>query len=71
MSSAPEEPPLPPPKTTRGTTPAIHRDVIKIGTIVSEVQRDVVEVQRVLKTRENDSGQNKAVSNQFLSGMVE
>ena len=36
---------------------------MKIGVIVSEVQREVVEVQRVLKIREDHNGQNKAVSN--------
>ena len=44
---------------------------MKIGAIVSEVQRDVVEVQRVLKGREDDNSQNKAVSNHVLSSITE
>ena len=36
---------------------------MKIGTIVSKVQRDVVEVQQILTSRENNDGQNQGVSN--------
>ena len=52
---------------TRGTTPTIHRDVIKIGAIVSEVQRDVVQI---LKGREDNNRQNEAVSVSSLTSLL-
>ena len=36
---------------------------MKIEAIVSEVQRDVVEIQQILKDREDENGQNEPVSN--------
>lgn len=43
------------------TTPATRRNVMKIDANVYEVQRSVLEIQQTLKSREDNSGQNKAV----------
>jgi hypothetical protein len=41
---------------------------MKTRAIVSEVLRDVVEMQQILKGREDNNGQNKAVSNLSVIG---
>ena len=46
-----------------GTTPNIHLGVMKIGAIVSGVQRDVVGMREdILKIREDREDQNREVS---------
>ena len=41
----------------------IRRDVAETRAIVSEVQRDVIELQQTLRSREKDDGQNLVVGN--------
>lgn len=40
----------------------MRRDVVKTQTIISDVQRDVVGIHRILKNREDNKGQYRAVS---------
>lgn len=65
-SSAPDE--SPPPKTTFGTNLDIHREFVETRAIVSNVQREVVEMQLVLRSREDNDNKHRAVSNKsFLA----
>ena len=41
----------------------LDRDVAQTRAIVSEVRRDVIELQQILRSREKDGGQNWAVGN--------
>ena len=41
----------------------IRRDVAETRAIVSEVQRDVIELQQTLRSHEKDDGQNLVVGN--------
>jgi tetratricopeptide (TPR) repeat protein len=45
-----------------GTIPGIHRDVMRIGAVVSEFKREVAEMQQTMRDREDNDGRNNAVS---------
>jgi len=56
-SSAPGESPPPLPRDTHGTDSKVHRDVVNIATMVSDIHRNMLE------SNGDDDGQNRMVSN--------
>ena len=65
-SSAPgESPPLP--KTTLGTNSDIRREIVATRALVSEVRREVVEMRLDSKSRGDNDGKHRAVSNKVHS----
>ena len=44
----------------------IRRDVLRTQVLVSQVQRDVVEMQQALQSRNNSHGENQSVSDAMV-----
>ena len=61
-SSAPCEPP-PSPKITLGTNSDIRREIVATRALVSDVRREVVEMRLDSKSRGDNDGKHRAVSN--------
>ena len=74
-SSAPRESPPPLPRKTPVTASDVHRDVVKAGAIISEVQRDVantqVMVRDMLKGQQETGGQDRSVSETWALSVAE
>ena len=53
----------PPPKTTVGTNSDIRREIVATRALVSDVRREVVEMRLDSKSRGDNDGKHRAVSN--------
>lgn len=66
FSSVPGEAPPPLPRNSHGTVSDIRHDIVKAGSIISEVHRDVVDTQamvhNILKSQEGVGGRDRLVS---------